>query len=176
VKTRHKEGAMARKPASGIPAKGATKHAADCQCPRCIGFQPGNTLAERHGAYASPARLSVETYALAAELAPLVPAYSESDSVATELLALTLRRIARAEPAVVAAEDAGEIETSERLRREQRSWVNSATRLLDLLAMVPASRARLGLDVARARAEVEGLADAGRRIRLAAAGGEVADE
>lgn len=151
---------------SGIdPVTGEWKPVFEGQRPP---FEQGHSIRETHGAYLSPAKLSDETQALAAELAPLVPGYSANDSVATELLALALRRIARAEPAIAAVEERGELDAGERLRREQRSWLNSATRLLDLLGMVPASRAKLGLDVARMRSELDGLADAGRAIRLAA--------
>ena len=132
----------------GGPARGAG-HGGPARGYKWPPFQEGNTAAERHGAYASPARLGPETDALAAELAPLVPVRSESDSVAIDLLALTLRRVARAEPVVAAAEDAGDLERAKALRSDQRAWVNSATRLIELLGMTPTSRARLGLDVAR---------------------------
>jgi hypothetical protein len=163
---------MAKRLPSQGPGRGPSVHAPDCTCTRCTGFQPGHALRRTHGAYLSPAALSEETTALAAELAPLVPAYSDSDAIAVELLALVLRRIARAEPVVAAAEDAGDPDAVERLQRAQRGWVNSATRLLDLLAMFPGSRAKLGLDVARMRSELDDLAGEGRRIRLATVDGE----
>jgi hypothetical protein len=151
---------------AGTPAKGASAHVEGCQCTRCVGFQPGNDISLCHGAYASPVRLSDEVDELAAGLAPLVPAFTASDGPAVQLLALTLRRIARAEPIVSAAEEAGDLEKAAKLRSDQRGWLNSATRLLDLLALFPGSRAKLGLDVARIRSELDDLAGEGRRIRL----------
>jgi hypothetical protein len=135
-------------PASGIPAKGATKHGPDCSCTRCLAFQPGNSLSLRHGAYASPVRLSDEVSELAADLVPLVPAYRESDGPLVSLLALALRRITRAEPVIAAAEEQGDGDAATRLREEQRRWAGSAARMLESLGMSPTARAKLGLDVA----------------------------
>jgi hypothetical protein len=123
-------------------------HGPDCACTRCRGFEPGNDLGLRHGSYASPVRLGEEVEQLAAEIAPLVPAYRDSDGPLVQLLALVFRRIARAEPAISEAEERGDLEVTKALRSDQRGWANTATRILADLGMSPVARARLGLDVA----------------------------
>jgi hypothetical protein len=126
------------------PAKGASKHTADCTCTRCRGFQPGHTLSLKHGAR-SVVALGPRVDELAGDLCPLVPAYTASDEPAVRLLAMTLARLERAEAAL---EQAAPDELG-RLRQDALGWANAARRLLNDLGMTPTSRARLGLDVAR---------------------------
>lgn len=124
-------------------------HGDDCECTRCRGFKPGNTVAiERatHGAYAD-LKLGARVAELAADLAPLVPAYRASDQVTVQLLALSIARI---EAAALALEQAKPGELA-RLEQDLRGWVGKATTLADKLGMTPTARARLGVDVAVAR-------------------------
>lgn len=134
---RVRQAGPAKGPGYGGPAKGSWPP-----------FEPGNDASLRHGAYASPARLSAETEELAAMLAELVPAYRASDGPAVQLLALTWARVRRAEAAIVEAEAAGDTERLIELHRRLRGWVTTAARYLDALGMTPTARARLGLDVA----------------------------
>lgn len=138
-------------------SQGRGRHPDGCECQRCAGFQPGNDRALVHGARASVERLLPEAEELADQLVPLVPAYAESDRPAVLLLALTLRRIARAEAHLTAREEA-EGETPENvlpLQANVRQWTNVAGRLLDALGMTPTARARLGLDLARGASVLE---------------------
>lgn len=119
------------------------EHGPECACTRCRGFQPGHELSIRHGAYAV-VRLGERTAELAAQLQELVPAYWPADSVAVQLLALTL---ARAEAAVAALESAKPGEHA-RLESDLRGWVNRSAQLVNALGMTPTSRSRLRLDLA----------------------------
>ncbi len=75
---------------------------------------------------------------------------------AVRALAIVLVRIERAERAL-AARDAGEplpngkTVEGDNLEKGLRSWLSVAERYLAQLGMTPGSRARLGLDLARAR-------------------------
>jgi hypothetical protein len=140
--------------AEPIRSQGWSGHEPECQCTRCRGFEAGNGLSVRHGAYASPTRLSARVEEIAASLVPLVPAFEDSDGPAVKLLALALSRIERGEQAVAAAEENGDLAKLTALRGDLRGWVNSANRLLDALGMTPTSRARLGLDLAAGRREM----------------------
>lgn len=134
---------------------GSGRHAPECECVRCSGFAPGNGVALIHGANASVAKLLPEAEPLAEQLAPLVPAFTESDRPLVLLLALTFRRIARAEAYLSASEEASDADRAEKLARELRGWVNSSVRIMDSLGMSPTARARLGLDLARGASELE---------------------
>ena len=111
-------------------------------------FEPGHELTVKHSAYAD-VRLGPRVAELADEIRTVVPAYSIADDYVVRLLALSFARIEAAEEAIAVAEP-GELE---RLRQDLRGWVNSARRLLNDLALTPMSRARLGLDIARAKGE-----------------------
>lgn len=103
----------------------------------------------RHGAY-SKLQLGSRTSEIADELREDVVGYRPADEVVLRLLALCLARL---EAAMTALEEAAPAEL-ERLRLDARGWVNSARRLANDLGMTPTARARLGLDVARARQAV----------------------
>ncbi len=169
------------------------EHGEDCGCARCAGFQsgnklgrqfePGNEVGVRHGAYSSPVRFEGRVAELAPQLAELVPAYTDADGPLVQLLALTLARIERAAAALVVVDEKAEaggdlaayaVEQAsklQRLRDDLRSWIGTAHRLLDSLAMTPASRGRLGLDIAQTKrvlGDLDALAVEGRRAREAA--------
>jgi hypothetical protein len=129
-------------------ANGASSHGADCSCTRCVGFQRGHEITLGHGAYAV-VKLGPRVDELAGELRELVPTYAASDEPAVRLLALTLARLERAEEALEQAEPAD----LGRLRQDALGWANAARRLLNDLGMTPTSRARLGLDLTRAKGE-----------------------
>ncbi len=109
-------------------------------------FEPGNKVGLKHGAYAT-LRLGPRVDELAEAIWELVPMRRPADELAVRTLALTLARI---EAAYTALESAlpGELA---RLEADMRGWVNTERRLLNDLGLTPASRGRLGVDVAVAR-------------------------
>jgi hypothetical protein len=116
-------------------------------------FEVANLAARRHGAQVSSWRLAPRAEEIAAELAELVPASSPSDGPTVSLLATILCRL---EIANAYVERNGLFDARGRPRpivRLVSTWENSAGRLLDQLGMSPTSRARLGLDLTRARGE-----------------------
>jgi hypothetical protein len=143
-----------------------TTHGADCACTRCVGFQPGNTLAARSGFWASPLlrdddRAEVEEIADTVRAA--LPIYEAGFELAVEQLAVRLWRQRRAyadlsahgvlrdgRPAPVLA-DLSKVE-------------NAIQRDLDALGLTPLSRARLGLDLARTEDSIQSLIEQGRAI------------
>ncbi len=139
-------------------------HGEGCECVRCTGFPEGHTLSTRHGAYAVVS-LGPRAAEIAEQLRALVPGGDPVDGPAVSVLASVLARLERA----MSALDAVDAATSEhplsqyagsktetldqfaRLRQDAKGWANVALRGLDALALVPTSRGRLGLDVARMR-------------------------
>lgn len=135
------------------PAEGVSRHGPPCTlgeggrpCHRCAGFQSGHELATKHGAY-SIVKVSERAAELAADLGPLVPGYCSSDEPAVRLLAIMLARVERAEAAL---EEAGPADL-QRLRQDALGWANASRRMMNDLGMTPTARARMGLDVARAK-------------------------
>ena len=148
-------------------------------------FQPGNQLAARHGAYAR-LQLAPRAKEIAESLHDVVPVVSSCDAATIDVLGLVLAQLERAGAALaivqaadvdrlVAGDDLG-VDRRDDLRRlaaDSRGWANVALRYFDALGLTPTSRARLGLDIARARDALADLADEGRRIRAErGAGGE----
>jgi hypothetical protein len=93
-----------------------------------------------------------------------------------QLLSLTLTRVRKATAALDTLDAAlegrelggytlEEAAKFQRLREDLRGWVNTASRLLDALAMTPSSRARLGLDIAQTESTLAQLAAEGRDAR-----------
>lgn len=131
-------------------------HGGDCSCTRCLGFQAGNVAAVKHGSYGR-LRQQQRAEQLRSEIEPLVPFRTVADGPIIDLLSFTLAQVERAglvlavEQAQVAkAHAAGQPppERLDRLAADARSWVRTAARLLDQLAMTPLSRARLAGDLA----------------------------
>ena len=103
------------------------------------------------------------TLELADGIRSVVPVYEDADQFAVQALAVLLVRIERADAAlsqVEAEADAregpaaayrGQEPWVENLRRDLRGWLSGAERYLASLGLSPGSRARLGLDIARAR-------------------------
>ena len=146
-----------------VRSHGPSAHDSNCRCPRCIGYQegnewafkPGHELSIRHGAKVALERISAEANAVADDIRSVLPVYHPADEVAVRALSIVLVRIERAERAL-SARDAGESLPSgktvegDTLERSLRSWLSVAERYLAQLGMTPGSRARLGLDLARA--------------------------
>lgn len=129
-------------------------------------FEKGNSLSLQHGAYSV---LALEKRAaelrpkLEADLPPAVLSGGFGASIDLACLAL-----ARAEAAAngIAAMDPGD-DRVEILDKRLARWLRAATSMLEQLGATPASRAKLGLDLAaaeRERARV-GLLEEGRAIR-----------
>lgn len=131
-----------------MPPEIERKHGPDCTCTRCKGFEDGNVLALRHGAYAVVA-LGPRVEELADQIRELVPAYSPSDEITIRLLCLALARLERS------SDVTGEVPIEElgRLRENERGWTNTARRLLNDLGMTPTARAGLGLAIVQAKGE-----------------------
>lgn len=107
-------------------------------------FERDNTAALKSGAYVATWRLSEEVEEKSAWLREIAPVFTPADEPVVTLFAVTLCRI---EKATVALDDA-DAASLETLRRDLRSWIGLARRLASDLGMTPASRARLGLDLA----------------------------
>jgi hypothetical protein len=139
--------------------------------------EPGPAL--RHGAYSTLA-CGPRAAELASEIRQALPLYAPADEPSVRLLALALARVERASAALdevderlgsrrLAAYLAEGEERLDRLRRDLRAWIGTATKLMSELGMTPSSRARLGLDVALAQRAsdqaLDQLAAEGRQIR-----------
>ena len=142
----------------------ATRHGDGCECTRCRGFERGNGLALRHGAY-SMLTQAPRAGEIADELREIVPTYSPADEPAVRLLALMLGRIELASAALDQLDETADAAKLQRLRQDALGWVNAARRLMNDLGMTPTSRARLGLDLVRTEDTLVQLAAEGRLVR-----------
>lgn len=115
-------------------------------------FEPGNEAAVKSGAEGALI-VAPRAAELVAELRVLVPSGCDSDLPAITLLAWQLARIERANAylAEVGLLDADGV--PQPVLRVLSTFENSAARLMDQLGLTPTARARLGLDVVRARGE-----------------------
>jgi hypothetical protein len=115
-------------------------------------FEPGNTLAARHGAF-SPSIVGTRAAEVAERIAEIVPNFNESHAPTVELLARELARIELADEWLDAN---GILDASGKpagILKMRSVWTNSAARLANDLALNPTAQAKLGLNVARARGE-----------------------
>jgi hypothetical protein len=118
-------------------------------------FGVGNLAAVKHGAQAAAWRLAPRTLGIADSLRPLVPGFSEGDEVTLRLLALVLARLELAElwlgeqGTIFRPGRKGETFSVVRL---MSTWEAQAAKLASSLGLSPASRARIGSDVAGAGA------------------------
>ncbi len=127
-------------------------HGDDCACTKCLGFQPKNVAALRHGSY-SRTKLAPRAEQLCDEYMALIPFGSEADRPIVSLLAMAMAQAERA-GLVLTIEQAESSRTGvpsdrlDRLSADMRGWINTAARLLDQIGMSPTSRARLAGDLA----------------------------
>lgn len=160
-----------------------SEHGPGCGCTRCAGFEPGNDVAVRHGAYASPMKLAPRASEIADAIRPLVPAWSESFEPQLALYAIALVRVERATAALEAREADAEqratyvqgeasgsvyVQSADELRRLQhdlRGWISTCARLADALGLTPSAQARILRDAGIARSAV-GSAEARLREHL----------
>ena len=129
-------------------------HGADCQCTRCTGFMPGHALSRRHGAY-SEIVISERSAATAEELRwELAEVLQGGDEAALQLCASAIRQAKLAAAALEEARAGGARSRVMMLQlsADARSWTHTADRLLGSLGLNPASRSKIGLNVAQARA------------------------
>lgn len=148
-------------------------------------FRPGNAAAVTHGAKSSQVRLAAEpeTRGLAVAIFDALPARTPGNEITVELLAVTLRRVQRAQRAIEVADDEGcgvdayrdSTIPFEKLREDLARWIRLAARLAGELALTPSSYARLQRDLgigletfSRAEQAVSELQNEGRALRLAA--------
>ncbi len=137
-------------------------------------FEKGNGAALRHGAY-SPGAFAPRAAELERQIYEDASWLGPSDAVAVSLLCRTVSRIELADAAVQQVDESAALplspymgdsrEALDRLRRDLRSWINLAAKLCAELGLTAASRARLGLDVARTQDTLADLAAKGREIR-----------
>lgn len=120
-------------------------HPEGCRCVRCVGFESGNQVSVRHGAY-SKLGLTEAAKPVAEQLRDLVPVSSPSDEPVIALLAVSLVQLSRAAAALEAAGD--DRDKMLRLSADAQGWTKRAADLAAELGMTPRSRARLGLDLA----------------------------
>ena len=110
---------------------------------------------------ASTLRLAPRATEIAAEIRPLVPAYSAGDEVLVRLLATALVRFERAHAALERVDDVaignelaaytGELgEAVRRVRDDCRAWAETARKCANDLSLSARSRAKLGLHVVQA--------------------------
>jgi hypothetical protein len=150
------------------------EHGGDCRCVRCVGFERDNGAAITHGAYSARA-LAPRAAEIEEQIYASAPWLGPSDAIAVSLLSRTVARVELADAAVQQVDERASSpltpyltekgEALDRLRRDMRSWINLATKLAAELGLTAASRARLGLDVARTRDTLADLAAKGREIR-----------
>jgi hypothetical protein len=164
-----REGDKDWRPASGLPARGVQRT-----------FEKGNTAGEKYGAYSNSLEFGERAEQIVEELRPTLPLYHPADEPALALLGATMTRVERATRAINEVDAAlGEkglnaylganADRLDRLRQDLRGWIGTTVRLMQELGMTPASRARLGLDIALAERASERaldqLAVEGRAIR-----------
>jgi len=130
---------------------------------RCVGFEKENTFGMRHGANRSDAVLAADprTVEIVEQLERDAPVCTAADRMVLRLLGITLRRIELANAAIELADAEATRPLSAylvdvapalaSLRADLRAWINLARKLASDLGMTPASRLRMGLDVALTR-------------------------
>jgi hypothetical protein len=131
-------------------------HGPGCGCVRCVGFQEGNALGVRHGAYSRLA-LAPRAAAHAEALRELVPASAAGDEIAVGSLGLVVARLEAASQALETLDGDDPLgqyrdDVGERIRSDSRAWIRLALRLCEALGLTPSTRARLGIEVAQAQA------------------------
>jgi hypothetical protein len=147
-------------------------------------FPRGNLLQMTHGAGVGLMHLAPRADEIANTIRAILPLYSEADEPVVRLLAISQARIERAVAALDKIDDQlgddplsaylgpdAAVKTLQRLREDCRGWINTSKRLASELGMTPASRAKLGLDVAltrRALSLVELTAEAAEEEAIAA--------
>jgi len=140
---------------------GTSAHTEPCQCARCRGFEHGNTISLRHGAY-STVHLGKRAAQLAAEIRDTAPICEPCDEPVVRLLALTLARVEAAAKAIDRLDEladggsplaAYQSQLNESLRRDLRGWIGTSMRLASELGLTPLARGRLGVSVAQIRTE-----------------------
>lgn len=118
-------------------AKGASKHAADCTCTRCVGFEPGHEISMKHGSYAV-----VQLAPRAAEIADAIrerkgDAWSDEYAPAAETAALALARVERALGFLLELDEETIEAQFSRLDDRAKGWVRLALQNLEALGMTP---------------------------------------
>jgi hypothetical protein len=131
-----------------LDATTVNRHDETCACIRCIGFEPGNGIAARHGAYAR-LQLSEKAGETADVLRELVPVYQESDEPLLQAFGYVLEQLRASAGALERAEGRKE---QLRLSQDARGWTLAALRYAEHFAMTPRARTALGLDLVRGEA------------------------
>lgn len=137
-----------------------SEHGDDCACTRCAGFALGNDLAVRHGAHRADPVIASEprTLEFLEWIEETQPVAAPCDRMVMVRLAITYRRIELAQNAITEADRnigdkpiaayAAAKEWLPSLRADLDRWMSRATSLERELGRTPASRAKLGLDLA----------------------------
>lgn len=122
----------------------ALEHGPDCDCPRCVGFQPGHDLSVRHGAYAV-LQLRPRALELASEIRASLPVPADRYELAIQAAAAAAARYEKAMAALLDADDAAEVGE---LDRRALGWARLLFTALGQLGLTPLSASRLGLNAA----------------------------
>lgn len=115
------------------------------------GADPGNERAATHGAYGQA--IAPRAAELREELLELAPVVSDADQPTVTLLARILARLEKADAWV---DEHGLFDRAGRVRpilKVVGGWETTAARLCDQLGLTPTARAKLGLNLERARGE-----------------------
>jgi hypothetical protein len=149
-----------------VGERGRSTHGPGCGCVRCVGFEKGNSAAVRHGAYGGP-RLAARAAEHATALRDLVPVSAAGDEYAIAGLGLIAARLEAASEALEALDGDDPLTqyrdgVGERIRLDARAWLRVGLRYIEALGLTPATRARLGIDVAQAQAAQRESLDLGR--------------
>lgn len=143
------------------PARGASAHGPDCACTRCVGFQPANQLARRHGAYSSVG-LAELVERIGAAVREHAPAYEpDVDDYTIDLYALAVARIEIGKLALERADAAGE--RLEGVEQSVRQWGGLQRRVGNDLGLSFGARARIARDAGLVKSGLESATE--RRLR-----------
>lgn len=153
-----------------VHSHGLSRHVpGECECVRCRGFEPGNQVSVGHGrppvhggqSRAHVIARSARAAEIIEEIESVLPVLDEADRFAVLDLAIARVRAERYRDAIIEAEEdaasplagfTGSIgELIERLDAAHKRWMSVVERYESNLGLTTASRARLGLDLARAR-------------------------
>jgi hypothetical protein len=119
-------------------------HGPDCECVRCKGFEPGNAVAVKHGAYAT-----LKLAPRAAEIAEyLREAMAETYQPRFEIAIQSAGPIgARYEAALLALVESDASQLAE-LDHRARGWARLWFSVLDKLGLAPLAHSKQGMNLA----------------------------
>jgi hypothetical protein len=133
-----------------VSAADERAHGEGCECVRCKGFQAGNEVAVKHGAYATSA-ISERAAQLADDVRAVMPLSSPADEFVVRALGIVLARVEAADRALAEADERGTTGDLLSLRQDLRRWLALELRYAEALGLAPLARVKLGLAAAQTR-------------------------